>query len=84
MVCGALIAGLYCLPTMQQTAGVGESSSSSLWADASAGDAAPQDTPLSGSRWLGSTNPVTAPQTGDSLFPAPEARAIPVSLFEAN
>jgi hypothetical protein len=82
--CAALIAGLYCLPTMQQTAGLGESASSSLWADTSAADSASQDAPLSGSRWLGSTNPVTAPQTGDSLFPAAEARAMPVSLFEAN
>jgi len=83
-VCGALTAGLYFSPTMEQTAGAIGPSSDNLWADASAGAAASQDAPLSGSRWLGSTNPVTAPQTEDSLFAAPEARAIPVSLFEAN
>jgi hypothetical protein len=83
-VCGALTAGLYFSPTMEQAAGAGESSPDNLWADASAGAPAPRDTSLSGSRWLGSTNPVTAPQTGDFLFPSSAARAIPVSLFEAN
>jgi len=83
-VCGALTAGLFFSPTMEQPAGAGESAPENLWADASPGDSAAQDTALSESRWLGSTNPVTAAQTADTFFPASEARAIPVSLFESN
>jgi hypothetical protein len=83
-VCGALTAGLYFSPTLEQAAGAGEPSSENLWADASPSVSVSQDASLNGSRWLGSTNPVTAPETGDSLFPAPEARAIPVSLFQSN
>jgi hypothetical protein len=83
-VCGALTAGLFFSPAMEQPAGAGESAPENLWADASPGDSAAQDTALSESRWLGSTNPVTAAQTADTFFPASEARAIPVSLFESN
>ena len=35
-----------------------------------------------GTRWLGSTNPVTAPQTGDTLFLTPEPRATPALFLE--
>lgn len=84
-VCGALTAGICCSPKMDAAAGAGESAPGNQWAAASADTPPePQDTPLSGSRWLGSTNPVTAPRTADSLFLTPEARPIPVSLFEPN
>lgn len=82
-VCGALTAGIYCSPKVDQTAGTDESSPGNRWAVASS-SAETGDTRLGGSRWLGSTNPVTAPRTGDTLFLTSEARAMPVSLFLGN
>jgi hypothetical protein len=81
-VCGALTAGIYFSPKMDQTGG-GDSPHGNRWAVASS-SAATGEAPLGGSRWLGSTNPVTAPQTGDTLFLTPEAHAIPVSLYLQN
>jgi len=81
-VCGVLAAGIYCPPRIDQIASAGEPPPGERWADATPGTLESQDIPLGGSRWLGSTNPVAAPRTGDSLFLAPQARAIPVSLFQ--
>ena len=85
MVCGVLAAGIYCPPKPDQSASAGADSSApgERWADA-ASTLESRDIPLAGSRWLGSTNPVAAPRTGDSLFPAPQGRAIPVSLFQRD
>ena len=83
-VCGVLAAGIYCPPKIDQTAGAGEPPPGERWAEASASTLESRDIPLTGSRWLGSTNPVTAPGIGDSLFLAPQARAIPVSLFQQD
>ena len=83
-VCGVLAAGVYCPHKIDQAASSGESPSGERWADVSPAALESQDAPLSGSRWLGSTNPVAAPRTGDTLFLAPQERAIPVSLFQQN
>ena len=83
-VCGVLAAGVYCAPKMDRLAVAGEPPGGELWADASISTLESRATLLSGSRWLGSTNPVTAPRTSDSLFLAPEGRAIPVSLFHQD
>ncbi len=80
---GALTAGFYFSPKMEQTVGAADPPPGNQWAVASS-SAATGDASLGGSRWLGSTNPVTAPPTGDSLFLSPEAHAIPVSLFLGN
>jgi hypothetical protein len=82
-VCGALTAGIYCAPKMDQTADRGESPSEARWAVASASTQT-GETRLGGSRWLGSTNPVTAPRTSETLFLPTEARAMPVSLYLGN
>jgi len=82
-VCGALTAGIYFSPKMDQTAGADDSSPGNRRAVVSS-SAVTGDAPLGGSRWLGSTNPVTAPRSGDTLFLTPEAHAIPVSLFLQN
>jgi hypothetical protein len=83
-VCGALTAGIFYSPKMDQVAGAIESPPGDRWAADASSSLVTGDTPLGGSEWLGSTNPVTAPQTGDSLFLTPEPRAIPVSLFQQN
>ena len=83
-VCGTLTAAIYYSPKMDRAAGVGESLPGNQWAGVATGAVAAPDAPLSGSEWLGSTNPVMAPRTGDSLFQTPQARAIPVSLFQPN
>jgi hypothetical protein len=83
-VCGALTLAIYIPPKMDQSVTATELSSDNRWAAASTGVPATVETSLGGAAWLGSTNPVTAPQTGDSLFDTPGAHAIPVSLFEQN
>lgn len=81
-VCGVLTAGVYFTPRMDAGAGVREASSTDPWAVASVGELAPPETQSGGTRWLGSTNPVTAPQTGDTLFLTPEPRATPALFLE--
>jgi len=84
-VCGALTLAVYMPPKLvDQTVTASELSPDNRWAAASIGVPATVETSLGGAAWLGSTNPVTAPQTGDSLFGTTEARAIPVSLFPQN
>jgi hypothetical protein len=83
-VCGALTLAIYIPPKMDQTVTTTELSPGNQWAAASAAAPATVETSLGGAAWLGSTNPVTAPQSGDTLFDAPGARAIPVSLFPQN
>jgi hypothetical protein len=80
-VCGALTVGIWCAPRMAQSAGI--ATSGDLWAVESSKIAA-ADAPPSGERWLGSTNPIMKPRSGESLFMMPEGRAIPVSLYLGN
>jgi hypothetical protein len=81
-VCGTLAVEIYWSPKADQTAGVAGTSSAQLWAVTSSDAPATVDAPLDGARWLGSTNPVMAPRSGDSLFLTSQAEAIPVSLFQ--
>jgi hypothetical protein len=83
-VCGTLTIAVYCAPKNDMAAAMRESPPGSQWAAVADESASPPDTALSGSRWLGSTNPVMAPRSGDLLFKNTEARAIPVSLFQPN
>jgi hypothetical protein len=80
-VCGALTAGIWYAPRMDQSTGV--ATSGNRWAVESFRTAA-VDAPPSGERWLGSTNPVMAPRNGESFFTMPEVHAIPVSLYLGN
>jgi hypothetical protein len=80
-VCGALTAGIWFAPRMAQSAGI--AASGDLWAVESFKTAA-VDAPPSGERWLGSTNPIMTPRSGESLNLIPEGRAIPVSLYLGN
>ncbi len=82
--CGTLSVAIYSPPKMDRTVAAEDLLSQDLWAAASASSLQPEDTSPIESGWLGSTNPVTAPQTGDSPFSTPAARAIPVSLFQPN
>jgi hypothetical protein len=79
--CGALSVAIYSPPKMDRAVATDDLPSQAQWAAASlpSGDTSPVE-----SGWLGSTNPVTAPQTGDSLFLSSGPRAIPVSLFQPN
>jgi hypothetical protein len=81
-VCGAMTFAIYMPLKMDRTITTNELPSDDRWAAASAGAPATVETSFGATAWLGSTNPVTAPQNGDSLFDAPGARAIPVSLFQ--
>jgi len=82
-VCTALTVGVWFSPKLDQGAGGSDSRPGSRWAVESVSTAS-VETPLGGARWLGSTNPVTAPRLGDSLFLTPEGHAIPVSLYLGN
>jgi len=83
-VCGTLAAGLFWSPTVEQATGVAETFPGDRWAVTSSDAPDTVETPLDGARWLGSTNPVMAPRSGDSLFLTSQAQAIPVSLFDQN
>ncbi len=82
-VCTALTAGIWFSPKLDQGAGGSDSGPGGRWAAESASTAS-VETSLGGARWLGSTNPVTAPSQGGSLFLTPEGHAIPVSLYLGN
>ena len=80
-VCGALTAGIWYAPKMDPSAGA--ATSGGRWAMESFKTAS-ADAPPSGERWLGSTNPIMTPRSGESLNLIPEGRAIPVSLYLGN
>jgi hypothetical protein len=86
--CGALIAAIIYSPAkMDNSAATDDLTLGQQWAAVSSPSSpslTAADTSPGESGWLGSTNPVTAPKTSDSLFTPPEARAIPVSLYQQN
>jgi hypothetical protein len=83
-VCGVLSVAIFSRPKLDQTPAAGETPPGGQWAADTYGSLSTGETAPGVSGWLGSTNPVTAPQTGDSLFETPGARAIPVSLFQQD
>jgi hypothetical protein len=83
-VCGVLSVAILSSPKVDPAQAAGEMPSGEQWAAASFGSLSSGETASGVTGWLGSTNPVTAPQTGDSLFETPGARAMPVSLFRED
>jgi hypothetical protein len=84
-VCGAVVVGICFSPKSEATAGVTGQIPASVWAVSADGGAAPGESESSRglhvANWLGSTNPVTAPEAA-SMFETADEHATPVSFFQ--
>jgi hypothetical protein len=93
-ICGAVSFGMLYPPQSDNSASsnanaIVQTPNSTLWAEATSAEEA---TPETGSprglhvvaNWLGSTNPVTAPQATASLYDAPETQTVPVSFYRGD
>jgi hypothetical protein len=82
--CCALTVAIYSPPRLDRALASDDLLPQNQWAANAVSSLPPGVSSPDRSAWLGCTNPVTAPQSADSLFLSPEARAIPVALFQQD